>query len=176
MLAVASPDGLSILEFSDRRALERELAALSARWRRPILPGSHPTLERVDAELAAWFAGDATGFTVPLAPVGTPFQRRVWDRLAGIAYGTTASYAEIAKSVGSAKAVRAVGRANGANPLAIVIPCHRVVRSDGALCGYGGGLWRKRWLLEQERRVAAKSPAVAVGRRSEDAPRPDRLA
>jgi methylated-DNA-[protein]-cysteine S-methyltransferase len=99
-------------------------------------------------QLAAYFAGDLTTFDLPLAPAGTPFQRRVWSALQTIPYGRTWSYAELASRVGSAS--RAVGLANGQNRISVIIPCHRVIGSDGSLTGYGGGLDRKRYLLELE--------------------------
>jgi methylated-DNA-[protein]-cysteine S-methyltransferase len=99
-------------------------------------------------QLAAYFAGELTAFDLPLAPAGTPFQRRVWAALLAIPYGQTWSYGELARRVGSAS--RAVGLANGKNPIALVIPCHRVIGSDGSLTGYGGGLDRKRYLLQLE--------------------------
>jgi methylated-DNA-[protein]-cysteine S-methyltransferase len=106
-------------------------------------------------QLAAYFAGDLRAFDLPLAPSGTEFQRRVWSALQSIPYGQTWSYAELARRVGSAS--RAVGLANGKNPIALVIPCHRVIGSDGSLTGYGGGLERKRYLLELEGNAAPAS-------------------
>jgi len=103
------------------------------------------------AQLRAYFAGELRDFDLPLAPAGTEFQRRVWDEVARVRYGETASYAAIAAAIGSPAACRAVGAANGRNPLAIVIPCHRILGSAGALTGYGGGLGRKRALLDLER-------------------------
>ena len=113
------------------------------------------------AALAAYFAGTAHGFDLPLAPEGTEFQLAVWGCLKGIPYGETISYGELARRVGRPKAARAVGLANGANPLPIVIPCHRVIGADGRLTGYGGGLAIKERLLALERGV----PAAAGGRR-----------
>ncbi len=104
-------------------------------------------------QLAEYFAGERTRFDLPLAAEGTPFQRRVWSALSGIPYGETRSYAAIAAAVGSPAAVRAVGAANGRNPLPIVVPCHRVIGSDGRLTGFGGGLPTKAWLLQHERGV-----------------------
>jgi methylated-DNA-[protein]-cysteine S-methyltransferase len=106
-------------------------------------------------QLADYFAGQLTEFDLPLAPAGTPFQRRVWAALQAIPYGQTWSYAQLAGKIGQATAVRAVGLANGRNPIALVIPCHRVIGSDGSLTGYGGGLDRKRFLLDLEARAAA---------------------
>jgi methylated-DNA-[protein]-cysteine S-methyltransferase len=118
------------------------------------------------AQLDAYFAGELTDFDLPLAPAGTAFQMRVWEALLQIPYGTTATYGEIAARIGQPTAMRAVGLANGRNPLAIVIPCHRVIGAGGGLTGYGGGLDRKRWLLDLEARVPtnrAPSTPVAVG-------------
>jgi methylated-DNA-[protein]-cysteine S-methyltransferase len=104
-------------------------------------------------QLTAYFAGALTDFEVPLRAEGTEFQRRVWDGLCHIPYGETWSYAQLAGHVGNVKACRAVGLANGRNPIAIIVPCHRVIGADGTLTGYGGGLLRKSWLLDHERRV-----------------------
>jgi methylated-DNA-[protein]-cysteine S-methyltransferase len=97
-----------------------------------------------------YFRGDRQEFSLSLEPVGTEFQKRVWRQLTTIPYGTTTTYLDIAKAVGNEKAVRAVGAANGQNPISIIVPCHRVIGSDGKLTGYGGGLWRKEWLLNHE--------------------------
>ena len=113
--------------------------------------------DAVREQLDAYFAGELEDFDLPLEPHGTPFQLRVWDELARIPYGETISYLELALRLGDRKLVRAVGTANGRNPLSIIVPCHRVIGADGTLVGYGGGLERKRWLLEHE--------AVASGRR-----------
>jgi len=101
-------------------------------------------------QLAAYFAGELTVFDLPLAPQGTEFQQRVWRALRDIPYGETISYAELARRIGKPQAVRAVGGANGRNPISIIVPCHRVIGSDGALTGFGGGIERKRWLLRHE--------------------------
>ncbi len=150
MLAVAGERGLCLLEFLDRRAITTELGALRLRHGLPIVRGSNPHLDRVRSELEAYFHGALRRFTVPLDLGGTPLQRRVWERLLAIPFGETVSYSEVARDVGRLETVRAVGQANGKNPVAIVVPCHRVVGADGALQGYGGGLWRKRWLLRHE--------------------------
>jgi AraC family transcriptional regulator, regulatory protein of adaptative response / methylated-DNA-[protein]-cysteine methyltransferase len=157
MLALADEPGLRLLEFADRRGLERELAVLRRRLKCAIVPGNHPTLDRVAGELAEYFAGHRMKFTVPLAPVGSEFQRRVWAELGRIPPGRTRSYAEMAKKLGIPKGPRAIGRANGSNILGIVIPCHRVINADGSLCGYGGGIWRKQRLLEHERKFTPQT-------------------
>lgn len=155
MIAVANDEGLCLLEFSDRRALETQAATMRRRLGQAVVPGKNPHLERVADELARYFEGTLTRFTVPLVRAGSEFQLAVWRRLEEVPYGRTACYAEIARAIGRPGANQAVGRANGDNRLAIIIPCHRVIRSDGHLCGYAGGLWRKQWLLDHERRVAA---------------------
>lgn len=109
--------------------------------------------DKVARQLDEYFDGQRTTFDVPLAPIGTPFQRMVWQQLTEIPYGTTVTYGELARRVGNPKASRAVGLANGQNPVAIIIPCHRVIGSNGKLTGYGGGIERKRRLLDLETNV-----------------------
>jgi AraC family transcriptional regulator of adaptative response/methylated-DNA-[protein]-cysteine methyltransferase len=157
MLAIADDAGLRLLEFVDRRALERELTILRTRLKTNVVPGEHRHLTATRNQLAHYFSGKDLEFTVPLAPVGSPFQLRDWKLLRTIPPGETRSYSWLAEQLGDKEMRRAVGRANGENMLCIVIPCHRVIRADGTLCGYGGGLWRKKWLLEHERKHA---PAV----------------
>lgn len=112
--------------------------------------GSDDLLREARRQLQAYFAGRLTAFDLPLAPNGTDFQRRVWSALTKIPFGTTISYADLARRLSNAAAVRAVGAANGRNPIPIIVPCHRVIGSDGSLTGFGGGLERKRWLLKHE--------------------------
>ena len=152
MLAIASDEKLHLLEFVDRRALESEVERLRQKLSAAVVPERTEIIIKVEQELNAYFAGTLERFTVPLAYLGTPFQRSVWQLLWAIPPGETRSYAEIACDLGKPTAARAVAQANGANQLALIIPCHRVVNSDGQLGGYGGGLARKRWLLEHERR------------------------
>ena len=155
MLAIADDAGLRLLEFVDRRALERELSILRTRLRTNIVPGEHRHLTAARKQLADYFSGKNLEFTVPLAPVGSPFQLRDWKLLQTIPLGETRSYSWMAEQLGDKEMRRAVGRANGENMLCIIIPCHRVIRADGTLCGYGGGLWRKKWLLEHERKATS---------------------
>jgi AraC family transcriptional regulator, regulatory protein of adaptative response / methylated-DNA-[protein]-cysteine methyltransferase len=150
MLMGTTESGLCLLEFTDRRMLEVQLRRLSRRLRCVFLPGSNRIGERLREELEEYFSGGLRTFGTPLVTPGSKFQQRVWTSLLEIPYGETRSYAEQARLAGSPTAVRAVARANGDNRIAIVIPCHRVVGADGALTGYGGGLWRKRWLLHHE--------------------------
>lgn len=119
-------------------------------------------LAQAHDQLAAYFAGELRAFTLPLRARGTTFQQRVWDGLTRIPFGTTWSYGELAAAIGSAGHARAVGAANGQNPLAIVVPCHRVIGANGALVGYGGGLDRKRWLLEHEARCVARATQLTL--------------
>lgn len=123
---------------------------------RRIAVGRHAILDRAARELDAYVRGTRTAFTLPLAAVGTPFQRAVWDALVAIPFGQTRSYSEIAATIGRPRAIRAVGTANGMNPISVVVPCHRVIGSGGDLTGYAGGVDRKRWLLEHERRLLAE--------------------
>ena len=150
LVAGATEEGICLLEFSDRRKLDTQLSTLRKLFRVPVVPGSHRHLDRLKTELAGYFDGERRSFSVPLSFPGTPFQRRVWERLLAIPYGETRSYEDLAVVLGSPKAMRAVGHANGQNRIAIVIPCHRVIAKDGGLGGYGGGLRRKQDLLDLE--------------------------
>lgn len=150
MLVGGTDDALCLLEFVDRRMLESQLSRMQRRLECALLPGSNPVTAELERELKAYFDGRLSSFAVPLSAPGTEFQRNVWDALLEIPFGTTVSYGEIARRIGRPSAVRAVARANGANRIAILIPCHRVIGSDGTLTGYGGGLWRKKRLLELE--------------------------
>ena len=138
----ASDAGLHAIELPESRHPVRRDPA----WRE----GDHPLLQQAQRQLGEYFSGQRRAFDLPLAPRGTPFQRAVWLALASIPYGATASYAQLAARVERPTATRAVGAANGRNPLPIVLPCHRVIGADGSLTGYGGGLPAKRFLLELE--------------------------
>lgn len=168
MLAIASGRGLCLLEFVERRALAREIAELQRLFDTTVVPGVSEHLIAADAQLREYFEGRRKAFTVPLDAPGSPFQRSVWWRLQCIPFGRTISYAGIATELDRPGAQRAVGRANGHNRIAIIIPCHRVVRSDGRPGGYGGRLWRKRWLLHHEH------SALAGRELAPDMPRNDR--
>ncbi len=150
MLAVATHRGLCLLEFTDRAAIPRESADIERLTGLPILDGNNAHLDHLERELHAYFAGTLRRFTVPLDTPGPPFHRAVWDQLLAIPYGTTTSYDGIARALNNPNACRAVGQANGHNRVSIVIPCHRVIEKNGKLRGYGGGLPRKRWLLDHE--------------------------
>jgi len=161
MVAAATEDAVCLLEFSDRRMLEAQLATLRRRFRLPLLPGDSPLFDRLRAELSEYFTGRRSAFDLPLKYPGTEFQHQVWDALLHIPYGETRSYSDLAREMGDPQAARAVGRAVGLNRIAILVPCHRVINADGGLGGYGGGLWRKLRLLETE--AAGRRPEALKG-------------
>ncbi|MBY0271936.1 MAG: trifunctional transcriptional activator/DNA repair protein Ada/methylated-DNA--[protein]-cysteine S-methyltransferase [Alphaproteobacteria bacterium] len=150
MIAIGDEEALYLLEFVDRRGLEREVERLRRRTRSAILPGITQPIRSIENELNQYFEGHLKEFETPLHLLGSPFQKRVWEELQKIPFGETRSYAELAATIGKPSAFRAVANANGANQFAIVIPCHRVINSNGELGGYGGGLPRKKWLLDHE--------------------------
>jgi len=151
VFACASNKGICLLEFTDRRMLETEFRDLCKRLNAVILPGKNIHLDHVQSEILEYFSGKRKNFTVPLHTPGTAFQNTVWKLLREIPYGETRSYKQQAITLGNPKAIRAVASANGHNRVGIIIPCHRVIGSDGSLTGYGGGLHRKRWLLDFEK-------------------------
>jgi O-6-methylguanine DNA methyltransferase len=157
MLAGTTDDGICLLEFTDRPMLATQLRVLEHRLGRPIVAGHHPHLDRLSVELDEYFAERRTSFNVAVVAPGSQFQERTWAQLRSIPPGETLSYAELATRVGRPGAQRAVGTANGANRVALVIPCHRVVRKSGETGNYGGGRWRKAWLLAHEQAIASVS-------------------
>jgi AraC family transcriptional regulator of adaptative response/methylated-DNA-[protein]-cysteine methyltransferase len=161
MIAGANAEGICLLEFADRPMLETQIARIEKRFNHAVIPGEHAHITRLEKELELYFEGKLRDFTVPLVLRGTPFQVAAWQRLQKIPYGETISYEQQAREIGRHGAQRAIGRANGDNRIAIVIPCHRVVKQSGDLCGYGGGLWRKKFLLDLERNVRS-GPADSV--------------
>jgi AraC family transcriptional regulator of adaptative response/methylated-DNA-[protein]-cysteine methyltransferase len=146
----ATNDHLVLLEFADRPMLPTQFERIAKRLKSICVPGTSPVLDALRAQLADYFAGVRRDFDIPLRAPGTEFQMKVWDELRRIPAGVTRSYGDIARAIGQPTAVRAVARANGDNRIAILIPCHRVIGSDGTLTGYGGGLWRKQRLLDLE--------------------------
>jgi AraC family transcriptional regulator of adaptative response/methylated-DNA-[protein]-cysteine methyltransferase len=152
MFACAVEKGVCLLEFSDRKMLETQFKSLAMRFNASIIQGVNKHFILLKKELAAYFEGKLKEFTVPIFSPGTEFQESVWNELQNISYGSTRSYQEQAKALNKQKAVRGVANANGMNKISIIIPCHRVIGSDGNLSGYGGGIWRKKWLLELERK------------------------
>ncbi|MEE4243452.1 MAG: methylated-DNA--[protein]-cysteine S-methyltransferase [Desulfopila sp.] len=160
MFACASDVGICLLDFTDRRMLETEFRDIRKRLNAVILPGKNHHLDQVQRELHEFFSGKRRAFTVSLDTPGTDFQQAVWRILQEIPYGSTRSYKEQAEMLGNPRAVRAVASANGHNRVSIIIPCHRVVGSDGSLTGYGGGLHRKQWLLDFERANTVEKHSV----------------
>lgn len=153
MLAVSDEESLLLLEFVDRTGLETEIKRLRTRFNATILPEKVEVLKKIEEELRLYFEGKLIEFKTPITYVGSEFQQSVWDELKKIPVGHTISYKELAESINRPSAFRAVARANGANQLSIVIPCHRVINSNGELGGYGGGLARKEWLINHEKDI-----------------------
>ncbi|MBA3648081.1 MAG: bifunctional transcriptional activator/DNA repair protein Ada [Chitinophagales bacterium] len=151
MCAGATEDGICLLEFADRRMLETQFKRIERIFNAKVIPGTNTHLEKLTSQLNEYFNGTRKSFDVQLLLKGTSFQTKVWEALQTIPYGSTASYQFQAKHIGNANAVRAVARANGDNRIAIIVPCHRVIGSNGMLTGYGGGLWRKQYLLDLEK-------------------------
>lgn len=151
MISVSSKSELHLLEFVDRKALKTELGKLEKSVKGKLGIGKTDPSEQIKTELKAFFEGRSADFVTPLAFAGSDFAKEVWEELMRIPPGVTRSYSEIANRIGRPSAVRAVARANGANQITLVVPCHRVIGADGSLTGYGGGLWRKQKLIEIER-------------------------
>ena len=148
MRAVGDETHLLRLEFHDQRETFDADAAAPG-----LEEGLTAPLEQIEAELGAYFAGDSAEFKTPLRIEGSEFERKVWQRLLEVPLGETCSYGDIAREIDTIESVRAVARANATNRIPVVIPCHRCIGSDGSLTGFGGGLWRKRWLLRHEGRM-----------------------
>jgi AraC family transcriptional regulator, regulatory protein of adaptative response / methylated-DNA-[protein]-cysteine methyltransferase len=153
MFVVSNEEALYLLEFVDRRGLERQLEKLELKTKAVIIPGMTDPIKSVEAELKAYFEGTLTEFKTPLCLLGSPFQQAVWHALMHIPYGTTRTYLAQAKCIGKPTACRAVANANGANQLAIIIPCHRIINTNGEFGGYGAGVARKRWFIDHEKRI-----------------------
>jgi AraC family transcriptional regulator of adaptative response/methylated-DNA-[protein]-cysteine methyltransferase len=152
MIAGVMDNRCCLLEFNDPDRLSAQTAALQRVFGCPVAPVEQPLHRHLREQLEAYFSGRRRDFSLPLLVQGSEFQQKVWQALLEIPYGERRAYAEIALQIGAPAAARAVGTANGRNRLAILIPCHRVVNTGGALGGYGGGLWRKQWLLDLEKR------------------------
>jgi len=151
MFACATKQGLCLLEFTDRKMLETEFRLLSKSLNAIIVQGRNEHFALLEKELGEYFAGSRKAFSVPIYAVGSDFQNKVWRALQAVPYGETRSYQQQAEMITSPTAIRAVANANGMNKISILVPCHRVVGADGSLTGYGGGIWRKQWLLDMER-------------------------
>ncbi len=153
LLAIGDDVALYLLEFVEKKALEREIERLQQKMKSSLIPGKTKPIKQIESELEQYFSGKLSDFKTPLVPIGSPFQKRVWEELQKIPFGETRSYAEMAQAIGKPTAFRAAASANGANQFVIVIPCHRVINSNGALGGYSCGLHRKEWLLKHERNL-----------------------
>jgi AraC family transcriptional regulator of adaptative response/methylated-DNA-[protein]-cysteine methyltransferase len=163
VIAGVSQGKVVVLEYADRRALPTQFDRLTKALDCVFIPGEDPLLARLAEQFEEYFAGRRARFDVPLETAGTPFQEQVWAALREIPVGTVCSYLDVAKAIGRPTATRAVARANGDNRLAILIPCHRVIGADGSLTGYGGGLWRKKRLLELEGLTAGSNGKYVMG-------------
>jgi AraC family transcriptional regulator of adaptative response/methylated-DNA-[protein]-cysteine methyltransferase len=152
MRAIARDDGLVMCEYENPARLPGQLDRMRATFGADAVPGEHPILTQTKRELDEYFDSKREVFTIPLVLDGTPFQTAVWNALLAIPFGVTTSYEQIALRIGKSGAARAVGRANGDNRIAIIVPCHRVIGANGSLTGYGGGMQRKRRLLDLEQR------------------------
>lgn len=150
MIAGGTDNGICLLEFSDRDVLGKEIQSISRSLDAEVSDGKSKHFPLLEKELSEYFKGTLKKFTVPVVMKGTDFQNSAWKTLLKIPYGKTWSYKQEAEKLGRPKSVRAVANANGHNRISIIIPCHRVIGSNGTLTGYGGGLWRKKWLLEHE--------------------------
>lgn len=153
MAACAIEQGICLLEFTDRKNFEKQFVSLSKALKAEIEEGNHRYFIQLEEELKEYFDGKRETFDVPLYITGTPFQERVWQLLREIPMGETRTYKQQSEFLGNPKAIRAVGTANGINKIAILIPCHRVIGSNGELVGYAGGIWRKQKLLELEKAI-----------------------
>lgn len=156
MIAGATEQGIVLLEFTDRRILETQIKNLKKYFRATIVTGHNSHMVRLTNQLREYFEGQRLIFDLTLEFPGTEFQRKVWQQLLEIPTGSTRSYATQASLCGNSRAVRAVAKANGENRISIIIPCHRVIGSDGSMTGYGGGIWRKKWLLNHEIEMSQK--------------------
>ncbi|AXU06696.1 methylated-DNA--[protein]-cysteine S-methyltransferase [Rickettsia japonica] len=152
MLAISDEKLLYLLEFVDRRGLEREIERLRIKTESAIIPGSTEPILMIEEDLQLYFNGTLQKFNTPIWFLGSPFQKMVWQELINIPYGETRSYLNQAKALGKPNSYRAVANANGMNQLAIIVPCHRIINSNGKLGGYSRGLHRKKWLIEHERK------------------------
>jgi len=152
MLAGATENGICLFEFVDRKMIETQLKRIKKYYNSELVPGESKYFAKLNKQIQEYFEGKRKDFDIPLEMDGTKFQEKVWNALLKIPYGKTVSYGYQAKKIGNIKAVRAVAKANGDNRIAIIIPCHRVIGKNGKLTGYGGGIWRKQYLLDLERK------------------------
>ena len=150
IIVMADEKFLYFLEFKESKGFERRFERFIKKLKATIDAGSNAVIHSIEQELKQYFEGKLHSFTTPIMTIGTPFQKQVWEKLRQTKWGETLSYAGLAAAVGNPLGCRAVANANGANHLGIIIPCHRIIQSNGQLGGYGGGIDRKRWLLDLE--------------------------
>jgi AraC family transcriptional regulator of adaptative response/methylated-DNA-[protein]-cysteine methyltransferase len=153
MFVLETSGGICLLEFADRKGLEHEVQVILQKTKGILIEGGSNFFALLSEELGAYFQDCTSPFSVPLDLLGSEFQQQVWKTLIEIPVGQTRTYSQVAETIGKSKAVRAVGNANAKNPIAIVIPCHRLIGANGTLTGYGGGIWRKEWLLKHEKQA-----------------------
>lgn len=158
MTAAATEKGICVLEFSDRKDLEKELNELKKQIGCLLKKGTNEHLKELTVQLKEYFSGKRNSFKLKLDFLGTPFQKTVWRSLLKIPFAKTISYKEQAESIFQSKSIRAMAHTNGMNKISIVVPCHRVIGSNGSLTGYGGGLWRKKYLINMERKYKGMPP------------------
>lgn len=162
MRSLATERGICVFDFAHRRMMDSIVKRVEKEMGYGSVEGHIVHFDKLKIQIDEYFTGSRREFDIPLHLIGTPFQLNVWDALIQIPYGTTRSYLKQALFLSNEKAIRAVARANGENGIAIIIPCHRVIGTDGSLTGYGGGLWRKKWLLEHEMKVSGKSTQMSL--------------
>ena len=162
MIAGATEDGICLLEFSDRKMLHSEYKDLTKRLKTSIEERESKHFRKLRREVKEYFEGRRKEFSIPLVTPGTEFQQRVWKELQNIPFGSTRSYQEQATALNNPDSVRAVANANGMNRISIIIPCHRVIGADGRLTGYGGGLRRKRWLIDHEKKYSGQAVDLSL--------------
>jgi AraC family transcriptional regulator, regulatory protein of adaptative response / methylated-DNA-[protein]-cysteine methyltransferase len=162
MIGGVVPEGICLLEFADRKILQKEYNDLERYFKTSVRDGENRLLIILIKQLKEYFEGSRKNFTIPIATPGTPFQQSVWKELMNIPYGETRTYLNQSVALGKPESVRAVAGANGLNRIAIIIPCHRVIGSDGNLTGYGGGLTRKKWLLDHEKKYSGKPSELSL--------------
>jgi len=162
MVAGSTEEGICLLEFTDRKMLPTEYKDLIRLLKTTMVEGDNVHLKTLKKQLKEYFCGERKEFTIPLVTPGSEFQQAVWKELQNIQFGSTRSYQEQAIALSRSESVRAVANANGMNRISIIIPCHRVIGSDGRLTGYGGGLRRKKWLLDHEKKYSGKAVDLSL--------------
>lgn len=162
MIAGAAEGGICLLEFNDRKSLNKEYKDLENILGQAFQEGENEHIKSLKLQLKEYFEGIRKEFTLPLITPGSEFQQDVWKELQNIPYGTTRSYLQQSVAIGKPGSVRAVANANGMNRISIIIPCHRVIGSDGTLTGYGGGLKRKKWLLDHEKKYSGQAIEMSL--------------